>query len=188
VLSNLFSPLLAKIMTGVSLALALALGVQTLRVGHYRAKAEACATARENDRRAYAAAAKEAEAKAIAQKIATENRYAELARESDARAASRERMLAGAAAYAQRHRVRAEAVERAPGQAGAPGEADTPAQPDGPAPASEMVAVARPEFDELVAAAIRAEENRQWAESLIRENLAIPEAQFGSGGTEAPTH
>lgn len=184
---NPFSALTSKIFGVVALAMLLACTVQTLRLHSAQHAVKEWHSAFDAQKHAYQAAQLAARAKLIAQKLQLENEHALLARESDARLASRKRDVAAAVdLYARTHRVRAEAIEGGAGRTDAAGE-DNPAQEhDGPSPAPEMVAITKPELDELVSASLRAEENRKYAESLILKGLAIPEEEFGRAPEPAP--
>lgn len=124
---------------------------------------------------AYVAAAQAATAKAIAARLRTETQYAELARKADH--AEIPDLRAAADRFAATRRVRAEATCGA-----SSGPAAT--APAGPAPdrdraGADAVVLTRPEYDDLVSNSIRLERVRQWGETLIAAELAVPEVEFG---------
>lgn len=149
------------------------------RGNHHEARADNCEIARANDRKAYELASKEAEAKAIAAKKETENRYAQLARKADSLTESRERLLAASHRYAQSHRVRREDVGRSPGRADPASQGGPAEDRDGQGGTADFVAVSRNDFDVMVANSVRLEEVRRWGESLIIAGLAVPDPAFG---------
>lgn len=168
---------------GLGLLAALALGLLWLRGNHYRDDRDAWQSAFTAQKAATLAAQSEAKAKAEAQVIATENRYAVLARKADHVSQDLRDLRAGADRFAAA-RVWPPAAEHAPGGPGAPA-------PGGPAPGSDRsggdaVVLTRPEYDQFVANTLRLERVRRWGETLITAKLAMPEVEFGGNATTAP--
>lgn len=124
---------------------------------------------------AYVAAEQAAAAKAIAARLRTETQYAELARKADH--AEIPDLRAAAAAFADSRRVRTAVACGASSGPAAP----TPAgpAPDRDGPGSDGVVLTRPEYDDLVSNSIRLERVRRWGETLITDELAVPEVEFG---------
>lgn len=143
------------------------------RGNHYRADRDHWHEAFDTQRTNYIAAQDAAKARAEAQRIATENRYAELARKADAE--KNDALRAAAARFARLRSKAACGPARNPATA-AP--ADTPG--DHPEPGADtVVLLTRPEYDQFVENTLRLEAVRRWGESLVQEKLAIPEVGFG---------
>ncbi|MEJ5976990.1 hypothetical protein WG901_10120 [Novosphingobium sp. PS1R-30] len=125
-------------------------------------------TAHNNQKAATIATQKAAEAKALAVKIQTENRYAEIAGEADRLDLSDAR--ARAADYARR--MRAEVACHAPRRPAAAAQGEAPPLDNG-VPADAVV-LTRPEYDLFVEIALDRWRNYEWGQSLIRDGLAEP--------------
>ena len=179
--------LVAKVLGGLSLGLALALAFTVIWGRAGWRTAESYQLAHRLQKEAYQSAQAAARNKALAQRIRTENRYAELSRQAD----YAENQVADLRAAADRFgRLRAQAARGAPGGtlAAAPG---NPAQdrdrPGENALASPGILLTKPEYDELVANTLRLERVRRWGETLIQGGLALPEVEFGKNDiTGAP--
>lgn len=179
--------LVAKVLGGLSLGLALALAASVIWGQAGWRTAESYKLAHRLQKEAYQSAQAAARNKALAQRIRTENRYAELSRQAD----YAENQVADLRAAADRFgRLRAQAARGAPGRslATAPG---YPAQdrdrPGENALAEPGVLLTKPEYDELVANTLRLERVRRWGETLIQGGLALPEVEFGKNDiTGAP--
>ena len=172
--------LVAKVLGGLSLGLALALAFTVVWGRAGWRTAESYQLAHRLQKEAYQSAQAAARNKALAQRIRTENRYAELSRQAD----YAENQVADLRAAADRFgRLRAQAARGAPGRslATAPG---YPAQdrdrPGENALAEPGVLLTKPEYDELVANTLRLERVRRWGETLIQDGLALPEVEFGA--------
>jgi hypothetical protein len=153
--------------------LAVAFALQTLRANHYAAKAETCAIARKNDRKAYELASKEAEARAVAQKQAVEASYrAKAERTDDDYQTALSRAQRASDAYARR--MRAQVSGGASGSTPASSPSDGPEGPD--RSGSDAVVVTRDDFDILVENSVRLEAAHQWAKTLAEP---IPDPAFG---------
>lgn len=166
-------------------ALALLLALAWLRGNAWEASAGRWKAAHAAQKSAMVASASAAKARALAARIATENTTADLARRADHAEHQVADLRAAADRFADARRLRPALACRPPGGAAAPG-TDGPA-PDRDGPGADAVVLTRPEFDEFVAHSLRLERVRQWGESLIHKGLAVPEAEFGSGGDNGET-
>lgn len=176
---NPFSALTAKIFGGASVLLLIALALTYSWGSAGWRTADAYKTAHRLQKEAYISAQAAARDKAIAQTIRTENRYAELARKAEHAESQLDTALRDAAArFAAARRVRPEDAGRAPGGSAAPAQGDH--APDRDGPGADAVVLTRPEYDQFVSNSLRLERVRRWAETLIAEKLAIPEAEFGA--------
>lgn len=176
---NPFGPLMAKIFGGASVLLLVALAL-TFSWGKAGWRtADSYKLAHRLQKEAYVSAEAAARDKALAQKIRTENRYAELARKADNAESELDSALRDAAArFAAARGVRAEAPRCAAGGTSAPGQGD-PA-PDRDGPGADAVVLTKPEYETFVANTLRLERVRRWGETLKLEKLALPEAEFGN--------
>ena len=173
--------LVAKVLGGLSLGLALALAFTVIWGRAGWRTAESYQLAHRLQKEAYQSAQAAARNKALAQRIRTENRYAELSRQAD----YAENQVADLRAAADRFgRLRAGAARGAPGRspATAPG---YPAQ-DRDRPGTDAVVLTKPEYEILVENTLRLERVKRWGDALIMEKLALPEAAFGQP-EEEPT-
>lgn len=170
-IANFFSSLAAKVLGATSLALLIACAVLWASTSHYKHKFENEHIARENDRKAYELAAKEAEAKAIAAKLATEATYRAKAEEADN---DYQTMLARArrAADAYAQRMRAQVARGASGNPASPAPGNSPEGPDGPR--ADAVVVGRDDFDILVENSVRLKAAHDWAKTLNVEPIPDP--------------
>jgi hypothetical protein len=175
-LSNLFSPLIAKVLGGLSIVLLLALGVQSLRAAHYKAKAESCEAGREADRDAYAAAQVQAKAAQDALNSSISARYEALAEKSHA---EYQKALADAHSAAERyiasHRLPS-AVGRPSGSASATAQGHGSPVPDDPATAAELVAVRAEDVRDCTVDYSYGRGAYDFIQGLIADKLAIPAA------------
>lgn len=179
---NPFSALTSKIFGGVSLVLLIVCGVLLARGNHYRAKADSWESAAKAQQQAVIAVAAAAQAKAIAQKITTENTTADLARRADHAEDQLDALRASADRFAAARRPHGvlcgAAAARSASGGPAPASEGDPA-PDRDRPGADAVVLTRDEWDQLVANSLRLERVRQWGSTLIREKLALPEVEFG---------
>lgn len=176
---NPFSPIFAKVFAALSAVLLIAVGIQSLRAAHFEKDRDRWHASFDAQKAAYIAAQEAATAKAIAAKIQTETRYADLARKADSLVESRMRLLSAADRYARANIVRPEAVGCTPGRTLTSSQGDPAEGGHGPRGAAELVAVSRNDFDLLVANSARLEDVRRWGESLVQEGLAVPAVEFG---------
>jgi hypothetical protein len=170
---NPFSVLTSKIFGCLSIALALALGVQTLRLhsaqNHVaRLNAEIAAIMSAQDA---------AKLKAEAARKQTETTYQEIARHADERAAQAYANGRDAASeYARTHRVPARTCGPSSGTV-------APAVPDPSGDHNELgpdaVLLSREDFDRLNANTLRLQQVHEWGERLMDEGLAMPAPEFG---------
>lgn len=168
---NLFSPLIAKILAGVSAVLLLAVVVQTMRANYFHADRDQWRTNYRVQKKAYnaAAAAANAQQKALYASIsARQNEKARLADESNRNAQERARSVI--AGYSERMRLDRVCASKAL----APSQGQPAQDRDGQGDAAEYVAVTRNDFEIMVANSVRLEEVRRWGESLILDGLAEP--------------
>lgn len=164
---------------GIGLAVALLFAhdrrVDHLRGEHLAALKESRAAMKAQEE-AYSAAQALAEAKALQQKAAFEDKYQAIARRAD-NAQKQLEMRGAADRYARAHRVPADL-------AGSCSRAD-PATDDHPSKGGDgpgddaRVAISRNDFDIFVANSIRLSQIHDWGQALIKEKLAIPEPEFG---------
>lgn len=126
--------------------------------------------------KALVATAAAAKAKAIAARIATENKTAELARRADNAEAQVDDLRAAADRFGT-SRMRSSLCGPARSRS-APASEGSPA-PDRDGPGADALVLTRSEYDELVSNSIRLERVRQWGQSLVTEGLAVPEVEFG---------
>lgn len=170
---NPFSALSAKIFAGLSLVLLIACGALLLRGNYHEARADNCEIARANDRKAYELAAKQAEAKAIAQKQAVEASYRAKAQEADN---DYQIALARAqrASDAYVARMRAEVARGASGRSSAASDRGNPQEPIGPDADAELVAITRDDLSILVENSVRLENAIAWAKTLNVEPIPDP--------------
>lgn len=170
---NLFTPLAAKVLGGLSLVLLTTTGLLWASTSHYKHAAENCAVARENDRKAVELASKEAEAKALAAKQATEAHYRAEAEKTDADyQTALARAQRASDAYAQR--MRAQINRGASSGAASPGEGDGPESPD--RSGADAVMVGRDDFDILIENSVRLRAAHDWAKTLTQP---LPAVAFG---------
>lgn len=171
--------LVAKVLGGLALGLALALAFTVVWGRAGWRTAESYQLAHRLQKEAYQSAQAAARNKELAQRIRTENRYAELSRQAD----YAENQVADLRAAADRFgRLRAGAARCTPGRslATAPGYPATDRdRPSENALADPGILLTKPEYDELVANTLRLERVRRWGETLIQDGLALPEAEFG---------
>lgn len=163
---------------GLGLIVAMALGLLWLRGDHYQRDRDAWRSAYKAQQQATIAVAAEARAKAEAQRIATENRDAQLARKADHETQDIRNLRGAADRFAADRRLRPQEAGPAPGGPGAPAQGD-PA-PGGDRSGATAVVLTRPEYEQFVANTLRLEQVRRWGEALILDGLAIPEVQFGA--------
>lgn len=170
-LDKLTAPFLSKVLGGLSLALliSLALTWQWGKAGWRNA--ESCQIARANDRKAYELAAKEAEAKAVAAKLATEARYRAAAEKTNG---DYQTALARAQRASDAYRMRNQAARRAPSHATPPADNRSPESPDRSGADAELVAVTRQDFDVLVENSVRLKAAHEWAKTLNVEPVPDP--------------
>lgn len=121
---------------------------------------------------ASAAAGKKAEA----QRITTENRYAQAARRADNAENQNANLRDAADRFAAARSLRGVSAGASCGPA-APAPGDPAGDRDGPG--DDAVVLTRPEYDQFVANTLRLEDVRQWGEALITDSLALPAAEFG---------
>jgi hypothetical protein len=135
---------------------------------------DALATRLVEQKAEYVAAQDAAKAKAEAARIATENRYAEIARRKrDDETAARDAI----ARYVAANRL--QNACRPTSGTGKAGESDPAKRRDEPGGETEFLAVSRNDFDILVENTHRLERVHQWGNDLITEKLAVPEVEFG---------
>lgn len=161
--------------------LALALAGALIWGSAGRSAAEGWKLAHQSQKAATIAAQGEAKAKAIAVRVQNENTFYRLSRKTEESNETIDALERDAAAFATR-RSRlctqvAGGARSGPGTAGEGG----PAPLDHGTGQFEVVVLLKPEFDELIDYAKRAEQNRQWGESLILAGLAITEVDFAKG-------
>lgn len=158
-------------------ALAIALVVAWLRGNHYRDSRDEWRNVAGMEKQAVTAAEQAATAKAEAARIATENRYAELARKADREEpAPVADQRAAADRYADAH-----AGVRAPVHCGPSGGPTTAAtngtalDRDGPGTdaLAGYVTIPREKYDQFRDNTLRLDRVRIWGESLIADGLAI---------------
>lgn len=116
---------------------------------------------------------------ALAARLAEEFRTRQLAKRTDD--AHDQLQLAGRdalARYAAAHRVPRCLASPASGTNPAALPLD-PAIDPGPGEAADMVAVSRPDLDDITTAALRAATAQRWAQSLIDNGLAVPVEESG---------
>lgn len=153
---------------GIGLIAAIALALLWARGTHYRNDRDAWKSAFAAQKAAMVAAQQEAQAKAIAAKLATENKYAQIAQEADN---DRQDVLRALAAdYSRRMRTKAVADTR--GGTVAPGEGNTAPRDNGSGEAAEYVAVRPDDYDTLIENTLRLKQAHEWGERLIAEGLA----------------
>lgn len=174
---NPFSALAAKIYGGLAVVLILACAGLWMRGNYYAADRDAWKSAASAQKSAVAATQAAAKAKAIAASIATENRYAELARRADNAEATVADLRTAADRFAAARGLCSSISGDASGRAGGSSENGPSPYRDGPG--ADAVVLTRPEFDDFVSNSLRLERVRQWGQSLILDGLAIPEADFG---------
>lgn len=175
---------LTKILGGSTFLLVIALGLTFAWGKSGWSLAETRDVQMKAQKATFVAMIREAAFKAEAARLATENKYAQLARSADNANAENDRLRSAAGRFADARRVRSGLACRPPGGAAAPAE-DRPA-PDRDGPGRDpvgdgAVVLTRPEYDQFVANTLRLERVRLWGESLIRQDLAIPEVEFGRG-------
>ena len=174
---NPFSVLTSKIFGGLSVLLLVLLGVQTLRANHYHADRDRWHTAFDAQKAAYVAEQKAALAKAIAQKIETENRYAVIARQADAEREESNRLRSAANEYARTHRVRW-SPDLSTGQSAAAAQGDAPARDDGPDRSTDWIAISPADYGRYNQIVDRMQRVKQWADDLQSAGLAMPDPTF----------
>lgn len=170
------------------IALLIAFAVQTWRLSGVKDDLTAANTgwakeqvARRADQDAYRAAQAEAQRLAEEAKAKTEAKFADLARKADNAENETAGLRAAAGRFAAARSLSGACKPAAAG--GASGQA--PAVPEGgPAPyrdgpGADAVVLTRPEYDQLVENSLRLDRVRQWGESLIKADLALPEPAFG---------
>ena len=176
--------LVAKVLGGLSLGLALALAFTVIWGRAGWRTAESYQLAHRLQKEAYQSAQSAARNKALAQRIRTENRYAELSRQAD----YAENQVADLRAAADRFgRLRAQAARGASGGTPAAAPRDPAQDRDRPgenALAEPGILLTKPEYDELVTNTLRLERVRRWGETLIQDGLALPEVEFGAPVSE----
>lgn len=171
--STLIGQLGTRIFGTLSIALALVLGVQTVRLHSAQNH-----VARLNAEIAAIMSAQEAaKLKAEAARKQTETTYQEIARHADERAAQAYANGRDAASrYADLHRVRPAACGPSSGPA-------SPAVPDPSGDHNELgpdaVILSREDFDRLNANTLRLQQVHEWGERLMDEGLAMPAPEFG---------
>lgn len=167
------SPWLYCALLSVALALAIAWG----RAGWDAA--DGWKSAARSQERATVATQAAAKAKALAARVATENTFYRLAKRTEEANDTIETLQRDADAFAARRtgRLCAPIAGLAAGGTGTPSQGHPAPLDNGPGQL-EVVVLLRPEFDELIAYAKRAEQNRQWGESLILAGLAVPEVEY----------
>lgn len=177
-------PIRTRIFAGAGLALLLACVALALRGNHYRADRDAWRAAHHAQKAAMIAAQQVAATKAETQRLATENRYAQLARRADddeksARTAS---VRAAADRFAAARQLRPEAACRLSGPAPAAAahriapdrdRSGADAVDDARNDANSRVVLTRDEYAMLEANTFRLERVRQWGQSLIDDGLAV---------------
>lgn len=160
---------------GIGLAFAL-LGAWAMRVDHLRGQHKAAHAATIKSYRDAQALATDI---ALAARLADEFRTRQLAERTDD--ANDQLQVAGrdaVARYAAAHRVPRCLASPTSGT----NPAALPVDPEGAAgtrEAADMVAVSRPDLDQLTEAALRAATAREWAQSLIDRGLALPVEESG---------
>lgn len=160
---------------GIGLAFAL-LGTWAMRVDHLRAQHKAAHAATITKYRDAQARATDI---ALAARLADEFRTRQLAERTDD--AHDQLQVAGrdaVARYAAAHRVPRCLASPTSGTNTAALSGD-PAIDPGPGDAADMVAVSRPDLDQLTEAALRAATAQRWAQSLIDSGLAVPVEESG---------
>jgi hypothetical protein len=177
-LTKLFAPLAVRIFGGLAVFLLLALTVQTARMHHYHADRDRWHTAFDAQKAAYVAEQKAALAKAIAQKIETENRYAVIARQADAEREESNRLRSAADEYARTHRVRW-SPDMPAGQSASTSQGSAPARDDGPDRSADWIAISPADYGRYNQIVDRMQRVKQWGDDLQRAGLAVPEVEFG---------
>lgn len=165
-------PLLRKFAPwlGIGLAFALLAG-WAMRVDHLRAQHKSAHAATIKNYRDAQALATDI---ALAARLANEFQTRQLAERTDD--ANNQLQVAGrdaVARYAASHRVPRCVASPASGTGptALPGD---PSRDSGPGDVADMVAVSRPDLDQLTEAALRAATAQRWAQSLIDRGLAVP--------------
>ncbi len=170
---NLFSPIIAKVLAGTSLALLLAFGVQTARLNIRTDQRDNYKLANDTMKKAYTAAEATATAKAIAAKLTTEAGYRVKAEKTDA---EYQTALARAQRASDAYRLRSQIPRGASNGAASPANGSGPESPDRPSSSTELVAVTRDDFDILVENSVRLEAAHDWAKTLNAG--AVPDPTF----------
>lgn len=112
---------------------------------------------------------------ALAARLAVEFQTRQLAERTDD--AHDQLQVAGrdaVARYAAAHRVRPICLKDETGQTNPAALLLDPAIDSGPGETADLVAVSRPDLDQLTQAALRAATAQRWAQSLIDRGLAVP--------------
>lgn len=174
---KIFSVFTSKLFGGASIVLLLACAALWVRGNHYQHDRDSWKSAFAAQKKATIAVAAAAKAKAIAQRIRTENTYAEAARRADNANRKADEFRAAAQRYARI--MRAKAAGNGTGGAGTAGE-DSPAPGDnGPGESPGFLYIRQDQFDILVENTDRLIRAHDWGQDLIDRKLAIPEVEFG---------
>lgn len=170
------------------IVLILAVAVQTWRLSGVKDDLTAAndgwakeQVARQTDREAYAAAQVEAQRLAAEAKAKTEAQYADLARRADNAENETAGLRSTAGRFAAARSLSGACKPAAAGGASsqAPAAPEGGPSPDRDGPRAYAVVLTRPEYDQLIDNSIRLDRVRQWGESLIKADLALPEPAFG---------
>lgn len=175
---NPFSALTSKILAGVSLALLIACGIQTLRANHYASKARNCAIERENDRKSYALAQVQAAIAQEALNSSIQARYEAAAKDS---AREYQKALSDARGASERYidRMRIKASGGASGRTDSPAQGGDPGAPADPASETIMVAVRAEDIRDCSVDYSYGRGAYDFLQGLIADGLAIPDTAFG---------
>lgn len=181
-IGNLFSALAAKIYAGVAVAALTFAAVQTVRIEGFLFiegyKEEVSRL--QGEIASILAAQTVAAEKAETQRVATENKTAELARRADYAERELDTMRDAADRFRRTRSVRTFAGASCGPAAAAP--LGAPEDSDGQG--ADGVVLTRNEWEQYVATTLRLERVRRWGESLVQAGLAVPEVEFSKEGED----